>query len=239
MKPVPYVLDRVGSNLVKKVSTSGIQYVLNKSRNSVLSLPPATAKGSVVISIENMTDLLATFRCRSAEFGIQSQIQLGPNVAQFVYLPFAEDYLLSTDQELKISEISFLQNYFPESKFQIFKTPAPSIQVTSSSKLLISKDRKYVTSGYVNIFFKQSFFRDTFLLLEVKGNGVVAKFGDLRLKFDTEAEYLIPASRILQTLSLGASNSFEFSLTRFDKIHEKPGYVPPEAALWSFENTAI
>lgn len=238
MTPQPLSLQIVGGDLVKKVSTSGVQYVLSKVRNSLLSVPPQSSEGTLVLSLENLTELIATFRCRSSEEGIQAQIQLGPNSIQLVYLPYAEDYLLSTDQDLKVSEVSFLQHHFPSTKFESFLSPNPSIQVTSSGNLSLTPERLYSTSGYSNIFFKQSLGKGDFIRLSVVGKDVVTKLGDLRLRFVDSGYIILPASKLLKTISLGSSSPFKFLVGLETRKYEKPGYVPPEAAIWSFENTA-
>lgn len=235
IKSIP--LSACGTDLHKETSTSGIIYTLSKTRNSVLPLTEVIAN-TLVISIENTSELVAILRGQSKEDGIKFQLPLGANEIRKVYLPFAPDYLLSTTQNLKISDVSTLQTYLPNTQdFDSVETPSSVFQVSANPTPAYKKGLGYQLFGLTNIYIKQALTARDFIIIESEGSPVVWRFGELRLSVDGEFIYVVPANEIPQTIACGSEKPYTLQMSSHQKKYVNPAYVAPEAELWSLENS--
>lgn len=228
-----------GIDLLKEVSTSGATYTLSKVRNSLLTLPEIEGD-TLAISVENLSPLVATFRGQSSGEQIQFQTQLGSNELKVIYLPFAEDYLLSTDQQLKISSVSVLRVPYPASEtFDEVEAPSNLIQVTAATPVVFERNIGYKATGLVNILFKQKFAKEDFVRIGASGPGIVWRIGDLRFRSNLDFKYVVPGKEMPQILSCSSEKTFWVTAATQQRRYTNPAYVAPEAQLWSFENTAV
>lgn len=224
-------------DLLKESSTSGITYKLSKARNSLLPITSTVGNG-IIISVENTSELVAFFRGQSKEEEIQFQLPLGPNAIQKIYLPMAPDYLLSTTESLKISDVSILHTYLPNTQdFDSVSSPSPLIQVSSNTPPVFQKPEGYKLSGLTNIYLKQSLDKSDYIQISGSGQSVVWRFGELRMRSMSEFHYSAPASEIPKTFSCGSEFPYTLKITTHQKKYHNPAYVAPEAELWSMENT--
>lgn len=227
-----------GIDLLKEVSTSGATYTLSKVRNSLLTLPEIEGD-TLAISIENLSALVATFRGQSATEQIQFQTQLGANELKIIYLPFAEDYLLSTDQSLKISSVSVLKIPYPATAtFDEVEAPSPLIQVTSANPPIFDRGIGYKASGLINVLLKQKLGKQDFVRIGASGAGIVWRIGDMRFRSSLDFRYVVPATHIPVIFSCSSEKTYWLSVATQQRKYENPAYVAPEAQLWSFENSA-
>lgn len=227
-------LEQFGKDLTKKVSTSGIVYILSKVRNSIIQLAPSTPISGVILNIENLSELLTSFRAQGENF--QYQLSLGPNQLAQIYLPLSDSYILSTTQDLKISSISTYL-FFPDA-YDLTSTPNPAIQVSSSTPLLVNKDHDYESRGLINIFLKQNLGAEDVLAISSVGADCVWRIADVRIRAFGSFVFVVPGKVSSPVIALGSQESVAFKIKTHKKVKLNPAYVAPEAALWSLENGA-
>lgn len=236
MKSIPLAI--CGADFHKESSTSGITYTLTSARNSVLQLPEVDGH-TLAISVENLSDRVATLRGQSRYDGIKFQIPLGANAIQQVIVPFAEDYILSTTHNLKVSDVSTLQTHFPDpTDFDEVETPSPIFQISANPAPTYSKEVGYTLTGLANIFFVNKYGRDDYITLRANGNVLVWRIGELRLQTEQEFVFILPALEVPRTLSVSSAEKYSLKLSSHVKRYINPAYVAPEAALWRLENIA-
>lgn len=228
-----------GVDLLKENSTTGIKYILSKTRNSLLTLADTEGDG-VVISIENLSELVTVFRGQSKEEGIQFQIPLGSNEIKYIYLPFAADYLLSTDQSIKISDVYTLpSNALLPDNYDKVICPSPLIRVDAAESPVYIGNSGYKTKGLTNIALKQTLTKEDIVCIQSRGPNVVWKFGELRIRAAHEFTYWIPATNVVGLIPAAAEGFFYVNVAVLQRKYSNPGYVAPEAQLWSLENQTV
>lgn len=236
MKSIP--LSVCGADFHKESSTSGITYTLTSSRNSVLQLPEVEGH-TLCISVENLSDRVAIFRGQSRYDGIKFQIPLGANAIQQVVVPFAEDYILSTTHNLKISDVSTLQVHLPDAaNFDETETPSPVFQISANPAPTYSKEVGYKLMGLANVFFANKYSKEDYIILQADGDTLVWRIGELRLQTEQEFTFILPALEVPRTLSVSSGKEYTLKVSAHTKRYTNPAYVAPEAALWRLENIA-
>ena len=224
----------VGRHLKKRTTTSGVVHLLTQDENTMI---PISANGvGVIFSVENTSSFLSVFRGESERHGIRFQEALGPNSIKEIAVPYAEDYLLSTEKTLKISSVSVIAEV-PLADYDLVKAPSPGISVRMMGNHKY-EDGMFVTSGFANIFFQHSMSPKDAIILHATGSGVVLRAGDRRVMFNKAATYILPAAPAYKNLSIGCAQSFKFNVAYLQKRNINPGYVSPQAALWELSNEA-
>lgn len=223
-------------DLLKENSTSGTVHVLSKTRNSLL--PLGELEGTTLrLSVENMSEMVCAFRGQSKDEGIQFQLPLGGNEIRYVYLPFATDYMLSTDQNIKISAVSvFNSSALSPQDYDFVKSPSNLIQVVSASYTQFDRGLGYKLTGLANIYFKQKLAKEDIVEISSSGRDVVWRINELRIRSSYSLSYVVPATEVPPTISCGAEKQYHTFFATYQRKYINPAYVAPEAQLWSLEN---
>lgn len=236
IKSIP--LTVCGIDLHKQSATSGVIYTLTPARNAVIPLVGQVGN-MLIFSVENLASTIATFRGQSRDTGIRFQLPLAPNEIKRVFIPFAEDYILSTTAPLKFSEISTLQTYLPNiQEFDAVDSPSPLFQISSSLSPVYERGVGYKLSGLTNVYLKQSLLKEDFVAISASGHSTVWRLGELRIQSSLDLEYIAPALEVPRTFSVASESTYWISLSTYQRRYVNPAYVAPEAALWRLENIA-
>lgn len=233
-KKIPSTIWAV--DLLKENSTTGVRHILSKTRNSVLALTDIEGD-AIVISVENLSELVTVFRGQSTAEALQFQIPLGANEIKHIYLPFSEVYLISTDQNIKISDVYTLpSNALLPDNYDKVVCPSPLIRVDASESPVYIGNSGYKTKGLTNIALKQSLTKEDIVCIQSRGPDVIWKFGELRIRAAYEFTYWIPATNVVGLIPAAAEEFFYVNVAVLQRKYSNPGYVAPEAQLWSLEN---
>ena len=233
IKTIP--LDSFGSELVKKSSTSGVLYTISPTKNSIVPVPPMSAQ-TLLFSLENLSELVSVVRTYSTELETQFQVPLGPNQMLDLYLPYAEDWVFSTETELKLSTIKSIQYVESDPDYDRYGPPTASIKVTSSGTLELDRSSRYLTTGYCNIYLPK-LSKSDYLKLTIESPEIVWRFIDTRVRMRHTGELFIPGNKVPDVISFGSSAQSKIGIEVWAHRKVDPKYVPPEAALWTLENT--
>jgi len=228
-------LDSFSSELVKKSSTSGVLYTISPTKNSIVPVPPMSAQ-TLLFSLENLSELVSVVRTYSTDLESQFQVPLGPNQIFDLYLPYAEDWVFSTETELKLSSIKSIQYAPGDADYDRYGPPAPSIKVTSSETLQLDRSSNYLTTGYCNIYLPK-LSKSDYLKLTIESPEIVWRFFDTRIRMRHSGELFLPGNKVPDVISFGSSAQSKVGIEIWAHRKVDPKYVAPEAALWTLENS--
>lgn len=222
-------------DLFREASTSGNRFILKRGANAHFRTEE-NAEG-ILISLENLSALLNTFRGQDTQTGNQFQIQIGSNGLKDIYLPFSSSLILSSDSDLKIASVSLIQSA-NLSDYEIIHPPSSFFIVNSKSRL-INPDKSYRLESLSNVSINTLGNAGDYLYFQLTGSDIVIRSGDLRLRAKESMTYSRPMGPDIQTFSIGSSKPYDLKLAYLQKKRVNPAFVSPEAALWSFTNEAI
>lgn len=227
-------IGEVISDLYKENSTQGIRYILKRGANAHLEL--ANKYEGLLLSVENLSSLLNTFRGSSSE-GNQFQIQIGPNSLSDIYIPADQSYIFAADSDLKIASVKYIQSANLD-LYDIVHPPVPAFNIQSNS-VIFNRDGAYQLEKVSSVFLNFPEGKDNYIYFVLSGDDVVARMGDFRLRSARSVTYLSPALPQTLNFSLGSRNPYTLKIAFLQKKFINPAFVSPEAALWSFPNEAI